>query len=350
MARDIVKRLRSWEGLLLVLLLAIVAMNTIAVPGYLGVQNQVNLLQLNIEKVIVVLAMTMVIIAGEIDLSIASVMGLAAVLVAWLTDNGVAMEPAIVIALLAGVLAGLFNGFWVAVVGLPSLAVTLAGLIGYRGLARLFIEDRSLGGFPDWFTGLGQEGLLGPIPFALVAFAVLLLVTAVVLQASGFGRLIYVVGSSPDVARYSGVRVRRVKWSIFIISSTVAAFAGVLLAARLGAVRGSTAEGFELDIITMVLLGGVSIFGGSGRILGVFLSILLILNLRNGLGLVNVSGNAQTGVLGALLILSVLLPNIARSVLARLHGRGGRALPPPVGGPGMRTEAQVESISETVSV
>jgi rhamnose transport system permease protein len=342
-----VKRLRGWEGLLLVLLLAIVAYNAATVPGYLGVQNQINLLQLNIEKITVVLAMTMVIIAGEIDLSVASIMGLSAVLVAWLTDKGVGTEVAVVVAVLAGTLAGIFNGFWIAVVGLPSLAVTLAGLIGYRGLGRMLIGDRSIGGFPDWFTGLGQDGFLGPIPFAIVAFAVLLVITAVVLQASGFGRLIYVVGSSPDVARYSGVRVRRVKWSIFIISSTVAAFAGVLLAARLGAVRGSTAEGFELDIITMVLLGGVSIFGGSGRILGVFLSILLILNLRNGLGLVNVSGNAQTGVLGALLILSVLLPNLVRNARTRFGGRGARSLPPPVGGPGMRTEAQVEPVTET---
>jgi rhamnose transport system permease protein len=235
------------------------------------------------------------------------------------------------------------------VVGLPSLAVTLAGLIGYRGLGRMLIGDRSIGGFPDWFMRMGQDGFLGPIPFAIVAFAVLLVITTIVLQASGFGRLIYVVGSSPDVARYSGVRVRRVKWSIFIISSTVAAFAGVLLAARLGAVRGSTAEGFELDIITMVLLGGVSIFGGSGRILGVFLSILLILNLRNGLGLVNISGNAQTGVLGALLILSVLLPNLVRSARTRFGGRGARPLPPPVGGPGMHSEALAEPVTEAAS-
>jgi rhamnose transport system permease protein len=347
--RDVVKRLRGWEGLLLVLLLAIVAGNAVLVPGYLGIQNQINLLQLNIEKVIVVLAMTMVILGGEIDLSVASVMGLSAVLVAWLTEGGVPMEFAVVIAMLVGVLVGVFNGFWVAVVGLPSLAVTLAGLIGYRGLGRIFIGDRSIGGFPDWFTAIGQHPLLGPVPFAILAFAVLLVFTAIVLQSSGFGRLIYVVGSSPDVARYSGVRVRRVKWSLFIISSTIAAFAGILLAARLGAVRGSTAEGFELDIITIVLLGGVSIFGGSGRILGVFLSILLILNLRNGLGLINVSGNAQTGVLGALLILSVLLPNMYRNLRARRSGRDQRSLPPPVGGPGMRTEAQLEPVSETIA-
>lgn len=351
--RDLGRRLRGWEGLLLGLLLLIVGLNAAAVPGYLGVQNQVNLLQLNIEKVIVVLAMTLVIIGGEIDLSVASVMALAAVLVAWLSDNGVPMELAIVLALLAGALCGVINGFWVAVVGLPSLAVTLAGLIGYRGVGRMLIGDRSIGDFPDWFTRLGQDALLGPIPFSLLLFVALLVLAVVVLEFSGFGRLVYVVGNSPDVARYSGVHVRRVKWSVFIISSTVSALAGILLAARLGAVRGSTAEGFELDIITIVLLGGVSIFGGSGRIAGVILSILLILNLRNGLGLLNVSGNAQTGVLGALLILSVLLPNLLGGLRSRrsVDGTAPVAGPPaaPVGGPGLRSDGSVESISETVS-
>ena len=120
-----------------------------------------------------------------------------------------------------------------------------------------------------------------------------------ILHAAGFGRYVYVVGSNNQVARFSGVRVSRVRLTIFTMSSLVAALAGVLLAARLGAVRGSTAEGFELDIITIVLLGGVSIFGGRGTMSGVFLSILLILNLRNGLGLANVTGNTQTGVIGA---------------------------------------------------
>jgi len=328
--------------------IVIVALDAAAVPGYLGVQNQVNLLQLNIEKVMVVLAMTFVIISGEIDLSVASVMALAAVLVASLARAGVPMEIAVVISLLAGLACGLFNGFWIAVVGLPSLAVTLAGLIGYRGLGRMFIGDQSIGGFPDWFTNLGQAQVLGPVTFSILLFAVLLIAAVVVLQYSGFGRLVYVVGSSPDVARYSGVRVRRVKLAVFALSGTIAALAGILLAARLGAVRGNTAEGFELDIITIVLLGGVSIFGGSGHIVGVFLSILLILNLRNGLGLLNASGNVQTAVVGALLILSVLLPNLAASGGRRI----GRAQGPPrapVGGAGMPSGERIESIQETVS-
>src|SRR5262249_49790973 len=154
-----------------------------------------------------------------------------------------------------------FNGFWVAYVGLPSLAVTLAGLIGFRGLARVLLGDRSIGGFPAWFNALGQQPLLGPFPLPLLVVFALLVPALVVLPFSAFRRYIYGIGNSREVARYSAVKVQRVKLLLFMASSAVAALAGLLLAARLGAVRGNTAEGFELDIITMVLLGGVSIFG-----------------------------------------------------------------------------------------
>jgi rhamnose transport system permease protein len=344
--REIGRRLLRWEGLLLAILVVVVVWNSVSVPGYLTLQNQINLLQLSIEKVIVVLAMTFVIVGGEIDLSIASVMGLAAVLVAWLKSQGVPVEIGIVLAVGAGALTGLNNGFWVAVVGLPSLAVTLAGLIGYRGLARMFIEDRSIGGFPDWFGVLGRQAILGPLPAPLVLFVVLVVLAVVVLHFSGFGRYVFAVGSNREAARFSGVRVTRVKLALFVISGVVAALAGVLLAARLGAVRGSTAEGFELDIITMVLFGGVSIFGGRGTMPGVILSILVILNLRNGLALANVTGNTQTGVIGALLILSVLLPNLAARAQARLaRGRAERR------GRHDRGEARddIASVSGTVS-
>ena len=329
LAREIRRRLATWEGLLLAILAVIVVVTTLAVPGYLNPQNQINLLELSVEKAIVALALAFVIVSGEIDLSIASVMGLAAVLVASLGQRGVPFEVAIVAALLAGAICGLFNGYWVAIVGLPSLAVTLAGLIAYRGLALLLVEDRSIGNFPEWFNRLGQQPLVGPFPVALLILATLLVVATVLLQFSGFGRHVYVVGSNREVARFSGVRVTRVKLAVFTISGLVSAFAGVLLAARLGAVRGSTAQGFELDIITMVLLGGVSIFGGSGSMAGVILSILVILNLRNGLALANATGNTQAGVIGALLILSVLVPNLVGA--ARSRARRGRLAAAAVG-------------------
>jgi rhamnose transport system permease protein len=231
------------------------------------------------------------------------------------------MQAALLCGLLAGVAAGLFNSFWIGIVGLPSLVVTLAALIGFRGLAYLLLEDRSIGSFPAWFNQLGQQALVGPFPLAMIIFFVLVVVAVIILQYSGFGRYVYVIGNSKDVARYSGVKVRRTKMILFVASSTVAALAGLLYAGRLGAVRGDMAIGFELDIITMVLLGGVSIFGGSGSLWGVLLSVLIILNLRNGMGLANMSGHVQTGVVGVLLILSVLVPNLFGVVRTRLEQR-----------------------------
>jgi rhamnose transport system permease protein len=317
----ILARLRGWEGLLLALLVAIAALNISYSPYYLGVGNIVNLFQLEIEKIIVALVMTLIIINGEIDLSVASVMGLSACVMAFLFHHGVSVPVGCLIAILVGGLAGLNNGFWTAYVGLPSLAVTLAGLIGYRGIARILIEDRAIGGYPDWFNRLGQQAQIGPLTISIVIFLVLLAVVAVVLHGSAFGRLVYVMGNSLEAARYSGVRTRRVKLALFVASGVVAALAGLLYAARLGSVRGDMAQGFELDIITIVLLGGVSIFGGSGNIVGVGLSILVILNLRNGMGLADITGNTQTSVIGALLILSVLVPNMAQTLHTKWKGR-----------------------------
>ncbi|RME98210.1 MAG: ABC transporter permease [Chloroflexi bacterium] len=307
--RRSLERLKSWEGFLLVVLLGIIAFNSLQTPAYLSVGNQINLFNLSIEKIIVALVMTFIIINAEIDLSVASMMGFSACAMAYLYSIGVPIWAGFLIGLLIGVLGGAFNGFWIAKVGLPSLVVTLAMLIGFRGFARVLLEDRSIGDFPEWFDTLGQQPFIGPFPLALIIFFILLVIAIIILQYSGFGRYVYVIGNSSDVARYSGVKVQRVKMILFVASGAISALAGLLFAARLGAVRGDLALGFELDIITMVLLGGVSIFGGSGSMFGVLLSILIVLNLRNGMSLSNITGHLQTGVIGILLILSVLIPN-----------------------------------------
>jgi rhamnose transport system permease protein len=321
MARELLRRLRSWEGLLLALLLVVLAYNIARVPNFLTVTNQVNLFQLGIEKAIVVLIMTFVIISGEIDLSVASMMGLSAATAAYLFQSGVPMVVAILVALAVGAGFGLINGYFVAVVGLSSLAVTLAGYVGFRGLARLLVQDNSVGGFPEWFTDLGQKGLIGPLTLSILLFLIFAVIGTIVLHFSGLGRLTYVIGNSASVARYSGVSVVRTRLIIFTMSGFISALAGVLMAARLGAVRASTAEGFELDIITVVLLGGVSIFGGVGSMIGVLLSTYLVLNLRNGLVIAGVTGNTQTGIIGLLLILSVLVPNLANRARERWKRR-----------------------------
>jgi len=319
-------RLKSWEGLLLVILVMIVVVNGAQTPAYLSVGNQINVFMLSIEKIIVALAMTFVIINAEIDLSVASIMGLAACTLAWLYHQGAPMPLAVLMGLAIGFACGAFNGFWIAYVNLPSLVVTLATLIMYRGGARILLEDRSIGEFPQWFNMLGQKPLLGPFPASLIIFFILAVIAVIILHFSGFGRYVYVIGNSRDVARYAGVKVRRVKMILFVASGAIAALAGVLFAARLGAVRGDLANGFELDIITMVLLGGVNIFGGTGTLAGVLLSILIVLNLRNGMSLVNLSGHMQTGAIGILLILSVLVPNLAGEVQAVLNRRRHKGL------------------------
>lgn len=322
-ATDWKRFLRRWEFLLFICLLVVIAYNSLRVSNFLTAQNQANLLQLSIEKAIVALIMTFVIISGEIDLSVASMMGLAAAITAQLYNSGWNMGVAVGVALAVGLALGAMNGFFVAKVGINSLAVTLAGYIGFRGLAQAFIEDKSIGDFPGWFTRLGQRGLIGPITFSILLFFIMAAVAIVILHYSGLGRQIYAIGSNAKVAVFSGVPVARTRIMIFAASGFISALAGVLYAARLGAVRASTAQGFELDIITIVLLGGVSIFGGVGSMVGVLLSILLVLNIRNGMTIAGITGNTQTGVIGLLLILSVLVPNLA----ARAQGRFRR---PPV--------------------
>lgn len=314
-------RTHRWEAVLLVVLATTIVVNAILSPVYLGLGNFVNLFWLSNEKIIVAVIMTFVIVSGEIDLSVASVMGFSAAVMASLHDAlAVPFVVAILGGLLAGAIAGLIQGLVVTRFGIPSLVVTLAGLIGFRGGARVLLEDRSIGDFPAWFDNMGQQTIVGPFPVALIIFLVFLAVAWVILERGALGRRVYVIGNNSEVARYSGVNVNRVKLRIFITSGLVAGLAGILFAARLGSVRGSLAEFFELDIVTMVLLGGVSIFGGTGSMLGVAVALFTVLNIRNGLGLANVDGIIQTGVIGLLLIGSVLIPNI----LQRLRGASSR--------------------------
>lgn len=344
---------RSWELLLAAILLGTILYNTSQSSAYLDVDNFVNLFHLSIEKVIVAVIMAFVIVNGEVDLSVASVMAMAAGVLATLHDASWPFALAVLAALACGTAAGFMQGMIVARTGLPSLVVTLAGLIGFRGVARILLEDRSVGGFPDWFRDLGnRDGFPGPLPFPLVVFFVLLVVGGVVLHRTSFGRSVFVIGNNAEVARYSGIDVARVKLLLFTSSGFGAALAGVLFAARLGSVRANLASGFELDIITMVLLGGVSIFGGTGSMAGVALAVFTVLNIRNGLGLANVGDTTQAGAVGALLILSVLARNLLDSVLARIPrpevGTGGPG-PPPEPSPDPSSAADHAAVPPAVS-
>ncbi len=306
--------LRRWETLLFIVLIIVLVINTQLSPFFFDENNISNIFRLSIEKAMVVLLMTFVIINGEIDLSVASVMGLSATVLAVTFEAGWSIPAGFAAALIVGAICGALNGFFITYLNMPSIVVTLAGLITYRGVARILLEDRSVGGYPEWFTGLAQNEWIGAFPFTVILFAVLFVICYVILSRTSFGRYVYVIGNNRPGAEYAGINVKRVKMLIFIFTGLMAAFAGLWYAARLGNIRANAAEGFELDIITIVLLGGVSIFGGRGTMLGVGLSLLVVLNIRNGMSLANVSSNVQTSIVGALLILSVLIPNWAQSL------------------------------------
>lgn len=323
--------LLSWEALLVVLLLICIVIGNSRSPYFLSGFNFYALTSNAMEIAIMALPMTLIIIVGEIDLSVASVLGLASVVLGLLWETGQPMWLAIGVALLVGAVAGLINGLLVTRLGLPSLVVTIGSLALFRGLAYVVLGDQAVSNFPSSFTALGFGTIPGTeIPWSGVIFALLALIFAVVLHLSSLGRQLYAMGNNKEAARFAGINVKRAKLILFILSGLLAALAGIIFTSRLSSARPDNALGFELSVVTAVLLGGVNIFGGRGSLLGVILALLILAIIQNILGLMNISGDIQNLVIGLLLILSVLGPNIARRIqvaLARRRLAAGRSQP-----------------------
>jgi rhamnose transport system permease protein len=314
--------LSSWDALLVVLLLLAIILGITLSPYFLTPFNVAALTKDLMEKAIMVLPMTLIIIAGEIDLSVASTLGLTSVVLGVTWNAGVPLWLGMVLVLLIGAVAGALNGLLVTRLGLPSLVVTLGTLALYRGLAYVVLQDQAVSNFPNTFTAFGFGSVPGTlIPWPFVVFVVLALLFLGVLQWSWLGRQIYAVGNSKEAARFAGISVANLKLGLFVLSGLLAALAGIIFTARFASARPDNALGFELDVITIVLLGGVNIFGGRGTLIGVILSLFIIGALRNALGLANVSGDIQNIVVGVLLIFSVLGPNIAQGIQAAIARR-----------------------------
>ena len=327
--RSVARSVVRWETVLIVTLLGLILLGTALSEFFLSAGNFSNLLSAMMEIAIMALPMALIVIAAEIDLSVESMAGLAGVVVGFVWAAGFPIEVAILAALTVGALGGLFNGLLVARVGLPSLVVTLGTLALFRGMALIILGPLSVTDFPRWFTTVGFGKVPGTaIPWQFVIFLVLALVLGVVLHRTWIGRQIYATGKNAGVARFSGVRVPRLRIGLFVLSGLIAALAGILLTARLSTARADNAEGMTLAVVTVVLLGGVNIFGGSGTIPGVVLAALVVAVMQNALRLASVSVEVQSIALGSLLIVSVVIPTFAhqaRTALDRLHG--GR--PPP---------------------
>ena len=307
----------SQEGVLLVILALIIFGLSQQSGAFLTPRNLLNQGRLMSEVGLVALPMTFIIITGGIDLSVGSILGLCAISLGVLWQGlGVPLELVIVLVLLIGVLAGAFNALLIVRVGVPPLIMTLATLALYRGLAQGISEARSVTGYPEWFFWFGQGSVFG-LPVQLFLFIVMAVIAGVMLQTTTLGRALYAVGNNPVGARFSGLPVGRNLYLIYGFSGLMAALAAVIFVSRVTTTRSDMGTGLELDAIAAVVLGGTSIFGGKGSMVGVLLSILIILNLRNGMGLMNITGHMQTGVIGILLIGSVLLPNLLNDFKSR---------------------------------
>lgn len=300
----------QWEWMLVVILIAINIMNVNASPNYGNFNNIMNAMMMFLDKAIIVFPMMLVILLGDIDVSVASTMALSGVIMGLSYNAGVPMGLAIVIALLVGITCGFINGYILTKFKeLSAVIVTISTMIIYRGIASILLEDRATGSFPGWFQYFGW-GKIGPFPFILVFFVLEAAIFAYVVHKTKFGRRVYAMGNNVITSMFSGIKVDKIKLFIFTLNGFFASVAAIFLVSKMGSARPSIAVGYELDVIAMVVLGGVSTAGGKGRVLGTVLSVFVVGLLRYGLGLVNVPSQTIMIIVGALLIFAVAIPNI----------------------------------------
>jgi rhamnose transport system permease protein len=318
----VLARVGQWHYILAALTILVALVALITIPSFSSSNNLSQMVAAVSEKAIVILPMALIIIVREIDLSVASIMGMSSVTAGLIMQAGMPVPVAVAAALLVGLAGGAFNGFFVAVLGLPSIVVTLGTLALYRGICYIALGSQSISVFPEVVTDFGFGYVPGTrIPLTILPFIVLVAVYAVVLHRSATGRRIFAVGGGPEVALYAGVRVRLLKFWLFATSGLVCGLAGVIYTARLSSARADNAFGLELDIITIVFLGGVSMLGGRGNIAGISWALALVAIVRDVMALKGLAGDAQGTAVGLLLILSLLFSNTAGAAIERWRKR-----------------------------
>jgi rhamnose transport system permease protein len=306
--------LLRWETGLALVVVIIGIVGASVSSQFLTSNNLFNVGLSNGEIAIMTLPMTLIIISGEIDLSVASILGMSSALLGVLWSHHWPMIGIFALIAVVGLAAGAFNGLLVTRLGLPSLAVTIGTLALYRGIATILLGPNTVANFPTTYTNLGVNAVPftgNAITYSTAIFVVLAIVFGVVLHATPFGRSIYAMGASTEAARFAGIRVKRIKTILFMVSGLVCALAGVLWTFRLDTAVQNNGLGLELDVVAIVLLAGVSIFGGKGSIAGVVLAVLAFAGLQNALLLTNFNQEAAGIVTGALLLLSVFGRNAA---------------------------------------
>ncbi|ASO22532.1 rhamnose transport system permease protein [Actinoalloteichus hoggarensis] len=314
----------SWDLAVVGVLLVVLIVASTTVSGFASSRN-IGFLLLDVMVIaLIALPLTLVVVTGEIDLSVASTVGLTSAVMGSLWVSGLSLELIVVLCVVLGGVLGAVNGLLVTGFGLPSLAVTIGTLALFRGLAFVVLGDQAVADFPADWTGwaIGSLGDTG-IPNAVLPLALLAVGFVVILHATPIGRGLYAMGNNTEAAVFAGIAVRRTKFWLFVATGAVAGLGGVFWTLRFASARADNANGLELLVVAAVLLGGVSIFGGRGSLFGVLAAVLLLGSLRNALQLVNVSSDALNVLTGLLLIISVVVPSLAARRRARRRPGGG---------------------------
>lgn len=301
--------LMKWEVILFLLFVVVIIINAGLSPYFLDYLNIMNTTFNFMEKAIVALPMIFIIICGDIDISVAGIIALSSLFMGVASSAGAGSFTLIVVGLTTGLAAGLLNGFIITRFGIPAIAVTIGSMSLFRGVSYAILGDKAYTHYPESFAYFGQ-GYLGNtlIPFELLLFILLAVCFGLILHKTSFGRKVYSIGNNPTAAAFSGVPVKRIRMIAFMASGLMSGLAAILLTSRIGSTRPNIATGWELEIITTVVLGGVAITGGRGSIFGVIIGIFLIGFLKFGMGLINVPGKVMNIIIGFLLIVAIMLP------------------------------------------
>ncbi len=305
--------LASQEGVLFIIMLVSVLFLATRTDKFLTIDNLLQQGRFMTEVGLIAIPMTYIIITGGIDLSVGSILGLTAIVLGWSWQElGFPLELAIVTGIASGTLAGFVNGLFIVRVGVPPLIMTLATLALFRGLAEGISKARSARGYPEWFFELGQGELLG-IPTQLWLLIVAVVVFGIVLARTQLGRALYAIGNNETGARFSGLTVNRYLLLIYTFSGFMSGVAGYIFVSRVSTTRSDMGTGIELDVIAAVVLGGTSIFGGTGSVAGTMIGVVLIQLLKNGLALSGVTSDATIVVIGSVLIFAILVNNFIQT-------------------------------------
>ncbi|EJC70785.1 permease component of ribose/xylose/arabinose/galactoside ABC-type transporter [Rhizobium leguminosarum bv. viciae WSM1455] len=306
--------LASWEVLLFAVAILIFIFNSLASPYFLDAWNLSDATFNFTEKAMIAFAMALLVISGEIDLSVAAIIALASTAMGAAAQVGIGTPGLVAIGIGTGLACGIFNGVLVSVLKLPSIVVTIGTMSLFRGISYIVLGDQAYGKYPADFAYFGQGYVVWVFSFEFVLFIVLAILFAVLLHATNFGRQVYAIGNNDFAARFSGIPVERVKFILFLLTGVMSGVAAVCLTSRLGSTRPSIAQGWELEVVTMVVLGGISILGGSGTIVGVVIAAFVMGLVTFGLGLLNVPGIVMSIFIGLLLIITIAIPIIARRI------------------------------------